>query len=114
MPSHLVPLNDHTFTDWTANEAEVTVTCVGAEWCSNTQELKPVLEDLGAQFAGKVRFAMIDFDESPEFLAKYNVTAVPTLLLFRGSVCSDPIGLVCALERQERRAAIEEAILRVV
>lgn len=114
MRSHLVSLNDHTFTAWTANEAEVTVVCVGAEWCGNTQELKPVLEDLSAQYAGTVRFAMIDFDESPQFLAKHNVTAVPTLLLFKLSACEDMIDVTCSLEPQARRSAIEEAIRRVV
>jgi thioredoxin 1 len=112
--SHLVPLNDHTFSIWTANQAEVTVVCVGAEWCGNTQELKPVLEDLSAQYADTVRFAMVDFDESPEFAAKHDVTAVPALLLFKGDACVDNVGVVCGLEFQARRSAIEEAVLRLV
>jgi thioredoxin 1 len=113
--SRLVPLNDHTLADWTANEAAVTVVLVGAEWCSNTAELKPVLEDLSAQYAGQVRFATVDFDESPEFTAKHNVTAVPTLLLFKLNACDDLIGVACKPSGlQTNRSVIEEAIHRVV
>jgi thioredoxin 1 len=112
--SRLVPLNDHTFGDWTANKAEVTVVCVGAKWCGNTEQLKPVLEDLSSQYAGTVRFAMVDFDESPEFLAKHNVTAVPTVLLFKDDYCDDVVDTACVLKLQERRSAIEEAIRRLV
>jgi thioredoxin 1 len=112
--SRLVSLNDHTFSDWTANKAEATVVCVGAKWCGNTEELKPVLEDLSAQYAGRVRFAMVDFDESPEFVAKHGVTGVPTLLLFKLDSWDCGIDVLCAAESQARRPAIEEAIRRLV
>jgi thioredoxin 1 len=112
--SHLVPLTDVTFDEWTANEVEATVVCVGAKWCNNTQELKPVLEDLSKQYAGKVRFAMVDFDESPDFVAKHKVTAVPTLLLFKLSICEEEINAACRFDMQMRRSMIEDAIRRVV
>jgi thioredoxin-like negative regulator of GroEL len=112
--SRLVPLNDATFDEWTANEAEVTVVCVGAKWCDNTQQLKPLLGDLGAQYARKVRFAMVDFDESPEFVKKYNITAVPTLQLFKLSACEEEIDVACQFDMKARRDAIEDAIRRVL
>jgi thioredoxin 1 len=109
--SNVVPLNDATFDTWTENVIELTVVCVGAKWCKNTADLAPLLEDLGAEYARRVRFAMVDFDESPDFVRAHNVTAVPTMLLFkRNAVCGDVI-IACGIEA---RGAVEEAIRRFV
>jgi thioredoxin 1 len=53
--------------------------------------LAPVLDSLAAQFAGRVRFAKVNVDQSPDLATRYELTGVPTLLLFRHGEIADEI-----------------------
>ncbi len=54
----------------------------GAEWCGPCKRLEPELEKLAAQWAGKVRLAQVNVDESAATAGRYQVMGVPTLILF--------------------------------
>lgn len=51
-------------------------------WCGPCKRLTPVLEDLSDEMEGKVRFVKVNIDKAPELSSKYEVSAVPTLILF--------------------------------
>ncbi len=53
-----------------------------AEWCGPCKMLAPVLESLAGQLQGKVRCVQIDVDQSPKATTSYQITSVPTLVLF--------------------------------
>lgn len=66
-----------------------------ATWCGPCRMLAPVLEQLAAEFAGRITFAKVDVDAAPELAARYQITGVPTLLLFQnGRVVDEVVGLV--------------------
>lgn len=44
---------------------------IGAEWCTPCQELKPILKDLSAEYAGKATIMSIDADKSPKLATDY-------------------------------------------
>jgi thioredoxin 1 len=115
MPSNIVNLNDSTVRDWVVDEPEATLVCVGAQWCTQTRELQPKLEELGTKYAGKVRLAMVDFDESPDFVRRHGVTAVPTMLAFKGTErIDDPFAVACDINKiNSRPAALEELFQRM-
>ena len=54
-----------------------------ATWCGPCRMLAPVLESLSEEFAGRVKFAKLDVDQAPGLAALFNITGVPTLILFR-------------------------------
>ncbi len=65
-----------------------------ATWCGPCRMLAPVLEQLAQEFAGRIRFAKMDVDQAPELAARYQITGVPTLLLFQnGRVVDQIVGL---------------------
>jgi len=54
-----------------------------APWCGPCKMLAPYLEQLAGEFAGRVKFAKVNVDEAPDISARFEITGVPTLLLFR-------------------------------
>ncbi len=55
-----------------------------AAWCGPCRMLAPVVEDLAAELAGRVRVAKLNIDENPATAASFNVRSIPTMLVFQG------------------------------
>jgi len=55
-----------------------------APWCGPCKMLAPLLEALAAEYAGKLKFAKLNVDSAPALTADYEITGVPTLMMFRG------------------------------
>jgi thioredoxin 1 len=64
-----------------------------AEWCGPCKAIAPALEDIAAQLEGKVTIAKLNIDENPQTPGRYNVSAIPTLILFKnGQIAAQKIG----------------------
>jgi len=64
-----------------------------AEWCGPCKMIGPALEELSAEFEGRVKIAKVNIDEHPQIAARYGVRSIPTLALFRnGEVDSIKVG----------------------
>lgn len=65
-----------------------------ATWCGPCRNQAPILEQLSADFDGKVDVAKIDVDRHPDVARMFNVQSMPTMLLFkRGRIVERFIGL---------------------
>jgi thioredoxin 2 len=54
-----------------------------ATWCGPCKILAPVIEELAADLAGRVRVGKLDVDENPATAARFGVRSIPTLLVLR-------------------------------
>lgn len=54
-----------------------------ADWCGPCVAMKPVLEELEKELAGKVEIKKIDVDEHQEEVSKYGVMSIPTYLILK-------------------------------
>ncbi len=54
-----------------------------AEWCGPCRQLSPILDELAGELAGKVTIAKMNIDQNPEAPTRYNVRAIPTMILFK-------------------------------
>ena len=62
---------------------DVCVVDFSASWCGPCRMMAPVLEDISEKYKGKYFFYQIDID-SAEYLAnKFDVSAVPTMIVFK-------------------------------
>ncbi len=66
-----------------------------APWCGPCKAIGPVIDQLAEEFDGKVQIAKMNVDENPETPGKFNVRAIPTLILFKnGQVLGQITGAV--------------------
>ena len=55
-----------------------------APWCGPCRMVAPVIEELAAEMAGRVRVAKLNVDENPATAARFHVQSIPTLLVLKG------------------------------
>ncbi len=66
-----------------------------SSWCGPCRMLSPVVDELAAEYAGRVKFGKINVDEQPRLAMNYSVESIPTLLLFKdGRAVNKSIGVV--------------------
>jgi thioredoxin 1 len=54
-----------------------------AEWCGPCKAIAPALEEIGAEYAGRLTIAKVNIDDNPRTPNDYNVRGIPTLVLFK-------------------------------
>lgn len=57
-----------------------------ASWCGPCRMLAPVLEEIAREYDGKVKVGKVNVDEEPALATAYNVSVIPTLILFKGGI----------------------------
>ncbi|MDF2550249.1 MAG: trxA-C [Chlamydiales bacterium] len=82
MAKLIADLDDQNFQ--TTIEQGTTLVDFFAEWCGPCRMMTPILEALAEELNGQVKFAKLDIDQAQQTTASFNVTSVPTLILFHG------------------------------
>jgi len=54
-----------------------------AEWCPPCKAMDPILDQLSVELADKVKIVKLDVDSNPSTTVRYNVRAMPTLIVFK-------------------------------
>src|SRR5215470_3200072 len=62
-----------------------------APWRRPCRMMTPVIDELAAEMAGRVRVAKLNMDENPVTAARFNARSIPTLLVFKSGREVDPI-----------------------
>jgi thioredoxin 1 len=57
-----------------------------AEWCGPCKMIAPILDQIAAEYAGRVTVAKMNVDENPKTPMKFNVRGIPTLILFKNGL----------------------------
>ncbi len=62
-----------------------------APWCGPCKMLAPFLEQLAGEYNGRLKFAKANVDETTDLAARFGITGVPTLMLFRNGEAVDQV-----------------------
>ena len=89
--SAAIEITDATFEADVLRSPTLTILDLWAEWCVPCKRLAPILDEIAAQYAGKIKIAKLDVDANARTPGMYNVTGIPTLLVFKGGKLVDTI-----------------------
>ena len=82
-----------------------------ADWCMPCQMMKPEFDALSDEYEGKLKFASINSDNSPATSQKFNVSAIPCLVITKEG---NEIGrIVGFLPKAELKVKIDEILSKV-
>ena len=88
-----VAVSDTTFDAEVKNSDIPVVVDFWAEWCGPCKQIGPALEELAAEYDGKIKVAKVDVDSNPNSAAAMGVRGIPALFIFKdGQVISNRAG----------------------
>ena len=77
-------VSDADFDAVVLNSSEPVLVDFHAVWCGPCKAMAPALEQVASEFKGKLKVVKIDVDENPNTTQKYQIQAMPTLIMFNG------------------------------
>ena len=93
MSKNTVPVTDASFETDVLQATGPVLVDFWAEWCGPCKAIGPALEELGAEYAGKLTIAKVNIDDNPVTPNTYAVRGIPTLILFKdGKPVSTKVG----------------------
>lgn len=80
--NRVLTLSDQTFDEEIRAATEPVLVDFWAEWCGPCKLIAPILEEIANEHAGRIRVAKLNVDDNPATTRRYEVMAIPTLILF--------------------------------
>lgn len=84
MGQNTVELTDGNFDTEVLQSASPVLVDFWAPWCGPCRQIAPLIDQLGQQYAGKVKVGKVNIDDNPEVTNQYGIQSIPTLMVFRG------------------------------
>lgn len=93
MSEQIVHLSDDSFEQEVLQSELPVLVDYWAEWCGPCKMIAPLLDDVAAEFQGKLKVAKLNIDENSGTPPQYGIRGIPTLMLFKnGTPAATKVG----------------------
>lgn len=94
MSEHVHEFTDSTFSADVLQASHPVLVDFWAPWCGPCRQIAPLIDQLGQEYAGKVKIGKVNIDDNPQAAQMYGIHSIPTLLLFKnGEVAERIVGV---------------------
>ncbi len=108
MSSDIVYVTDDTFEQEVLQSEIPVLVDYWAEWCGPCKMIAPLLDEIIADYAGKLKIAKLNIDENSATPPKFGIRGIPTLMIFKnGEVEATKVG---ALSKSQLTAFIDSSL----
>ena len=89
MKEYIIKTDDENFNNIIAQG--VVLVDFYADWCGPCRMLSPILEALASEMNDKMQVVKLDVDHAPKTTTTYQITSVPTMIVFKNGKEADRI-----------------------
>jgi thioredoxin 1 len=91
MADKLAAVTDANFAAEVEQHKGLAVVDFWAAWCGPCHAVAPIMEQLAAQFDGKVKVTKLDVDTNQKTAMRFNVRSIPTVMFFKDGRAVDTV-----------------------
>ncbi|MBN1571722.1 MAG: thioredoxin [Deltaproteobacteria bacterium] len=106
--NNVLEINDDSFDSEVLKSDKLTLVDFWAPWCGPCKIIGPIIDELAAEYEGKVKFAKLNVDDNPSTASNYGVRGIPTMILFKDGEPKDQI--VGAVPKNHLEKAINDSL----
>ena len=107
----LVNINCEDFYSLVLKSDKIVIVDFWADWCASCHTSKPILEKIAEKYKNRIAFYRVNADACPNIASTYQISSLPTLVIFYQSNSVER--LVGATKISEYERFIENAIIRL-
>lgn len=104
MSENITELDSSNFDSTVSSGSTPVVVDFWAPWCGPCKAITPILDELSEELGEAVKICKVNIDSNSELASKYEIRAIPTILIFKdGQIADTIVGLI---EKEDLKAKL--------